>query len=258
MPNGHWLVLSNVIRVFTDLPGYPRITNVLGDVVIDLDENLQPAWVWNEVDHFDVNRHPMLFPDWTHTNAVVYSPTDGNIFVSMRHQNWVVKVDYRDGVGTGGVLWRLGQDGVDHTDWQYAQQYPSLFSPNSSGNFLLGLMNNGDDRIFPRGVVCGTMGAPACLYTTLSVFQIDEGAKTATLISHQILPTFLYSNWGGNTELLTNGNLEYDLAGVGNDSDIFEVTPASTPETVWHMHFTGSNAYRGIEFRAFILVSSGK
>ncbi len=252
LPNGHWLVLSNILRPFTDLPGYPGVTNVLGDVVIDLDENLQPVWVWNEFDHFDVNRHPMQFPDWTHTNAIVYSPSDGNIIVSMRHQNWVVKVDYSNGTGTGNILWRLGeggdfmlQGGVDPTDWQYAQHYPSLFSPNSSGNFSLGLMDNGDDRIFPTGVVCGTAGAPPCLYTTIPVFQIDEGAKTATLISHQILPTSLYSIWGGNTDLLANGNVEYDLAGVGADSDIFEVTNTATPQTVWHMHSSGSNAYRG-------------
>jgi arylsulfate sulfotransferase len=252
LPNGHWLVLANIYRPFSDLPGYPGITNVLGDVVIDLDENLQPVWVWNEFDHFDVNRHPMQFPDWTHTNAVVYSPSDSNIFVSMRHQNWVVKVDYRDGAGTGDVLWRLGQGGdftlqggVDPTDWQYAQHYPSLFSPNSSGNFSLGLMDNGDDRIFPTGVNCGTTGASACLYTTIPVFQIDEIAKTANLTFHQGLPPSLYNSWGGNTDLLANGNIEYDLAGVGTDSDIFEVTKTSTPETVWHMHSIGSNAYRG-------------
>ena len=252
LPNGHWLVLSNVIRPYTDLPGYPGVTSVLGDVVIDLDENLQPVWVWNEFDHFDVNRHPMQFPDWTHTNAVVYSPSDGNIFVSMRHQNWVVKVDYSNGTGTGDVLWRLGhggdftlQGGVDPTDWQYAQHDPSLFSPNSSGSFSLGLMDNGDDRIFPTGVNCGTSGASACLYTTIPVFQIDEVTKTATLTFHQILPSSFYNTWGGNTDLLANGNIEYDLAGVGTDSDIFEVTNSSTPETVWHMHSTGSPAYRG-------------
>lgn len=253
LPNGHTLVLGNILRPYTNLPGYPGTLNVLGDVVVDLDQNFQPVWVWNEFDHFDVNRHPMLFPDWTHTNAIVYSPTDGNIIVSMRHQNWVVKVDYRNGAGSGGVLWHLGYqgdfkllNGVDPTDWEYAQHLPSLFSPQSAGVFSLGLMDNGDDRIFPPGVNCNTAGQPACLYTTIPVFQIDENAKTARLTSHQILPTNLYSYFGGNTELLKNGDIEYDLAGTSTtDSDIFEVTPTATPQTVWHLHSSGSQAYRG-------------
>lgn len=253
LPNGHRLVLGNVLKAFTDLPGYPGVTNVLGDVIVDLDANMNPVWVWNEFDHLDVNRHPMGFPDWTHTNAVVYSPSDHNILVSMRHQNWVVKVDYRDGAGGGGILWHLGeggdftlQNGVDPTDWQYAQHYPSFFSANTSGVFSLGVMDNGNDRIFPTGVVCGTAGNPPCQYTTIPVFRIDENAKTATLTSHQILPTSLYSFFGGNTELLANGDTEYDLAGVNTtDSDVFEVTPGSTPQTVWHLHSSGANAYRG-------------
>lgn len=257
LPNGHWLVLASIMKsypagTFTD---FPSVTSVLGDVVIDLDQNLQPAWVWNEFDHFDVLRHPMQFPDWTHTNAVIYSPSDHNIIVSMRHQNWVVKVDYNDGAGTGNILWTLGhggtqnpltlQGGTDPTDWQYAQHYPSLFSTNSSGVFSLGMMDNGDDRMFPDGGTCGTGSEPAC-YTTIPVFQIDENAKTATLVFHQILPTNLYSFFGGNTEQLDNGNIEYDLAGTST-SDIFEVTPTpvDSPNTVWHMHLTGSNAYRG-------------
>ena len=95
--------------------------------------NLQPVWAWNEFNHLDPNRHPYLFPDWTHTNAVLYSPDDGNILVSMRHQNWVVKVDYQDGKGSGAILWQLGEggdftlkNGIDPTDWQYAQHMPNL------------------------------------------------------------------------------------------------------------------------------------
>lgn len=51
LPNGHWIVLTNTVRQFTDLPGYPGVTNVLGDVLVDLDTNLKPVWVWNEFDH---------------------------------------------------------------------------------------------------------------------------------------------------------------------------------------------------------------
>lgn len=260
LPNGHWLVLSSVTQsypagTFTD---FPSVTTVLGDVVIDLDQNLQPAWVWNEFDHFDVHRHPYQFPDWTHSNAMIYSPSDHNIIISMRHQNWVVKVDYEDGQGSGGVLWRLGYQGdftlvggTDPTDWQYAQHFPSLFSPNSSGVFSLGLMDNGDDRIFPDGGTCGTGSEPAC-YTTIPVFQIDEGARTAALTFHQVLPTNLYNYFGGNTELLGNGDIEFDLAGANiSNSEIFEVTPDNlNPTTVWHMHLQNSNAYRGYRIQS--------
>ena len=253
LPNGHWLVLSNILRASSTIPGYVGTpTNVLGDVIIDLDQNLQPVWVWNEFDHFDVNRRPMQFPDWTHTNAIVYTPDDHNILVSIRHQNWVVKVDYNDGAGTGNVLWKLGQGGdftliggTDPTDWNYAQHNPSIVGSSSAGIFNLTLMDNGDDRMFPDGNLCGTGSEPAC-YTTIPVFKIDESAKTATLTFHQKLAPSLYSNWGGSAQALTNGDLEYDLAGVGGNSDIFEVTPDNTnPTTVWHLHSPGMNLYRG-------------
>jgi arylsulfate sulfotransferase len=86
LPNGHWVVIANTLKQFTNVTGISGTSNVLGDVLIDLDTSLNPVWVWNEFDHLDVNRHPVGFPDWTHTNAVVYSPDDGNLLVSMRHQ----------------------------------------------------------------------------------------------------------------------------------------------------------------------------
>ena len=76
---------------------------------------------------------------------MLYSPDDGNILVSMRHQNWVVKVDYEDGKGSGAVIWRLGEggdftlkNGVDPTDWQYAQHYAEF------------LQHQHYRRVFPR------------------------------------------------------------------------------------------------------------
>lgn len=265
LPNGHWLVLSNTLMALSPTTT-PALTNeppqtVLGDVVVDLDQNLQPVWAWNEFNHLDPNRHPMNFPDWTHSNAVLYSPDDGNIVVSIRHQNWIVKVNYANGAGTGNILWYLGyqgtftlQNGVSPTDWEYAQHGPSFFSTNTSGVFSLGVMDNGDDRIFPAGVTCGSAGAPPCLYSTVPVWQIDESAKTATLTFHQILPPSLYNSYGGNAEGLANGNVEYDLCEVGSgtpESYVYEVTPESTPQTVWEMHITQTNLYRAFRIPGF-------
>ena len=251
LPNGHILVIANMLKAYTNLTGYPGTTNVLGDVVIDLDQNFKPVWVWNEFDHLDINRHPMLFPDWTHSNAIVYSQDDGNFLISIRHQNWVIKVDYNNGTGTGDILWKLGyqgdftlQGGVDPTDWFYAQHDVNFVSSNTTGNFKIALMDNGDDRIFPTGVTCNSAGAPPCLYSTVPIMQLDENAKTASFLFHQIIPPNLYNSFAGDTRVQPNGNIEYDLAGVGTDSYIFEVTPTDSPQTVWQMHVTNLNTSR--------------
>ncbi len=255
LPNGHWLVLAST-QMYLSAATTPALTNtqpllVVGDVIIDLDQDLHPVWAWNAFNHLDPNRHPYLFPDWTHANAVLYSKDDGNIIISMRHQNWVVKLNYADGTGDGGILWRLGQGGdmplkggVDPTDWFYAQHNPTFFSANTSGVFSLGLMDNGDDRQFAGGVSCGAAGQPPCTYTSIPVFQIDERAKTATLTFHQILPTSLYSFFGGSTEQTANGDVHYALCGLGKNAGIYEVTQESTPQTVWSMQVQGANVYR--------------
>ena len=260
LPNGHWLALANTTMVLSSTTQPPlnnaAPTTVVGDVIVDLDQNMRPVWAWNEFNHLDPNRQPMGFPDWTHTNAIVYSKDDGNILVSLRHQNWILKVNYANGTGDGSILWHLGEGGdftleggTDPTDWQYAQHDPSFFSANTTGIFSLGVMDNGNDRIFPAGVTCGSAGAPPCLYSTVPVWQIDESAKTATLTFHQIVPPNLYNIFGGNAEQLANGNVEYDLCGIGvgvtvANSSVFEVTQESTPQTVWNMQVTGTYLYR--------------
>jgi arylsulfate sulfotransferase len=250
LPNGDWIVLTNTVKQFTDLPGYPGVTNVLGDVLIDLDTNLNPVWVWNEFDHLDVNRHPFLFPDWTHTNALIYSTDDGNLIVSIRHQNWLVKVDYRDGAGTGAILWHLGyqgdfslEGGTDPTDWFYAQHGPSFVTTQTTGKFSLVLFDNGDDRVFPAGVTCAVPPQPSCPYSTVPILAIDETGRIATIKSH--LPAPFYSDFAGNAEVLQNGDVEFDETdnpAAQNSSAVYEVN--SQGQAIWQMNVSGRFAYR--------------
>lgn len=84
----------------------------------------------------DTDRRPYNYPDWTHTNAILYSPDDGSHIISIRHQNWLLKIDYGNGAGAGDILWHLGYQGdfallnadgstdSDSTDWFYAQHVP--------------------------------------------------------------------------------------------------------------------------------------
>lgn len=253
LPNGHWLVMATTEKSVT-LTGATSPTNMVGDVIVDLDTNLKPVWVWNEFDHLDPNFHPISVQDWTHTNAVIYSPSDGDILVSMRHLDWVVKVDYNDGAGTGNVIWRLGIAGdfalkspdPFPLDWFTGQHAPSFTTKNTSGIFGLTLMDNGDFRQFPAGVACGVGDNPPCKYSTVPILQINETTKTATVQFLQKVPANLYNYFGGNAEQLANGDVEYDLCAlpVGPNAQVFEVTDSSSPQTVWNMKVAGEDVYR--------------
>lgn len=252
LPNGHLILIASTQQVVSGV-------TVTGDVLIDLDQNHNPVWLWNEFDHLDPTRQPYSYPDWTHTNAVIYSPDDGNLIISLRHQNWLLKIDYNNGAGTGQILWHLGYQGdftlmsssgeadADPADWFYAQHGPSFATTNTSGKFSLVLFDNGDDRgvSVVAGGTCGVAGQPAC-YSTVPILQLDETAKTATLAFDPTTPD--YSFFGGNAEILQNANVEYDECAStplpANGAVVYEVTQTTPPQTVWQMRITGQFAYR--------------
>jgi arylsulfate sulfotransferase len=254
LPSGHLILLLSLTKTLSDG------TTPTGDMIVDLDQNHNVVWAWNEFNHLDTNRRPYSYPDWTHTNALLYSADDGNLVISIRHQNWLLKIDYNNGAGAGDILWHLGfqgdfalvnSDGSTDTnavDWFYAQHGPSFTTANTSGNFSLVLFDNGDDRGVSviAGGTCGVTGQPAC-FSTVPILDIDETAKTATFVFHPTAGS--YSFFGGNAEVLKNGNLEYDECGIttpANNSGVFEVTQTPIPQPVWQMNIAGQYAYRAM------------
>lgn len=241
LPNGHWVLLACYNKVYTSLSGSNGSTSVLGDALVDIDENGNPDWAWNAFDHLDVNRRPMNFPDWTHANGMLYSSDDHNLLLSMRHQNWIVKIEFLDGAGSGKVMWRLGQggdfqlvNGDDPADWFYAQHGMNFFTSNTAGVFRLGLMDNGNDRVFPSGQVhCGpAKSIPPTCYSSIPVLQVNENAMSATVVTHYTPPSTFFSFFGGNAELLVNGDIEADFAATGSSAIVEELDP-STLQVVW-------------------------
>ena len=255
LPNGHLIILTDSLTSFTDLPGYPGTIQVQGDNLIDLDPDWNPVWSWNSFDYLDVNRHLFGLPDWTHANAIAYLPNDGNLLLSMRHQSWVLKIDYSNGSGSGHVLWRLGYQGDfalaqgdDPSLWFSFQHFPSLISQNGS-QITMAIWDNGDFRpLDTSGTTCLIPGPPAC-YSRATVFQVDESAMVANLV-WSYAPG-LFSVWGGSVNQLPNGNIEFDtnaplvppLPNIA--SEIEEVTQTDNPVAVWKMDIPlPMNAYR--------------
>ena len=249
LSNGHLVLLASVIKDFVDLPGYPGTTQVTGDVLVDLDQDWNPVWFWSAFDHLDVNRHLMGLPDWTHSNAVVYTPEDGNLLISMRNQSWILKIDYRNGVGSGDVLWRLGNDGDfslnggDPSQWFYAQHFPSLL--NAGGSPLtMAIFDNGNLRILDdNGKECGSQG-PAC-YSRATIFQIDESTRTAGVVWQDVPGALFFLGWKYQRAAEWQCRIRYVRPFPAiTGSRVLEVTQTETPQTVWQMDIQKGHAYR--------------
>jgi hypothetical protein len=255
LPNGDIATLGWTQRTIS-VSGTP--TQFAGDMLIVLDEDLQVVWTWDAFDHLDVNRGPVLgelcagapcpLPgavDWLHENAVSWSPKDGNLLISVRHQDWVIKIDYEDGTGDGHVIWRLGQGGdfavnsFDPSPWFSHQHYPHYLDEST-----LVLFDNGNTR---------QAGDPNA-HSRGQVWKLDEDAMTATLEFNVDLGN--YSGELGTAERMSNGNYVFDsgsqAAPSGQFGQSIEVLPAGTKTYVEEVaardyrSFRMSSMYQGI------------
>ena len=220
MPNGHTLTIVGLERMFpAGTQGSKEPVDILGDLVIELDEEFQLVGVWNAFDHMDINRAsisaekckqgegddgctPVFLAKeangWLHSNSLNYIPGEGNFLVSIPEQNWVVKVDYRDGKGSGKILWRLGEGGdfqaksSDPSPW-FSYQHDAGFQP--PGSNILSILDDGHARK-PKNPAANNRS---------QLWKLDEASHTATLVTNADMGT--YSVAVGSAQLLANGNL---------------------------------------------------
>lgn len=265
--NGHTILLVQEQRSvwLTDPPGPGQFT-ILGDALVDLDEDFNPVWAWSVFDNLDPNRHPYEFDeadgyDWTHCNCVQIAP-DGNLVLSSRHQNWIMKIDYQGGGGSGELLWKLGYQGdftlvgsrTADTDWFFAQHYPLLIGASGNQITRLSVFDNGNDRCFAMPGGCGaTSPPPPPAFSRGAILTIDETAMQASVAWQYLLNE--YSFWGGNVVPLANGDIEIcasEPVPIGappptsdTPSQVVELTNSpGGPQVVWRMTVTSGGAYR--------------
>ena len=249
LPNGHTLVLADEEKIFTDGTQGSSVANpvdIIGDIIVDLDTNWQVTWYWRAFDHLNVNRAAILgetctngeggcppvllstglAQDWLHGNSLYFSPSDGSILYSMRHQDWVVKIDYGNGTGTSNILWTLGLGGSftmnssDPYPW-FSHQHDAGFVQNGATIFTA--FDNGNTRVSPPPLGLGSGDSRGY------VLHVDQTNMVVT-------PTLLadlgyFSQALGTAELLTNGDYTFD-AGLAAGSPVYsesiEVFPNAT------------------------------
>jgi arylsulfate sulfotransferase len=227
LPNGITLALGYNERLMTNVQGVQGQVDILSVNLIAFDSNWQVAWVWNAFNHLDVNRKPtlgaaenecsaaipfcppLLFAssavDWLHANAIDYSPDDGNVLLSLRNQDWVIKIDFRNGAGTGRVLWRLGKDGdfalpsTDPWPW-FSHQHDAKYV----GRTRLVLFDNGNARCLAQPTNCNSRG---------QVLILDEANRRAIFQLNKDLGG--YSDAWGSAQALRNGNFHFNSGKLG-------------------------------------------
>jgi arylsulfate sulfotransferase len=233
LPNGQTVVLGMLERAASGGG------NILGDMIIALDQNLQVKWTWNAFDYLDTSRGPVLGEDcemnygsycpaldgtaidWLHSNSLSYTAPDHNLLLSVRDQDWIIKIDYQDGTGPGDIIWRLGAGG-DFTI-QSSDPYP-WFSHQHDANWLgtnqITLFDNGNTRCVSQSP-CDSRG---------QVLQLDETNLTATLVFNGDLG--VYASSLGSAQVLANGNYSFGPGNIspGSSSAAIEVNPNNTVE----------------------------
>ena len=245
--DGRTAVLAGVEQILTDIQG-PGPVDVLGDMIVVLDEELQVVWSWDAFDHLDVSRAALLGEkcagnpgcapyflaadanDWTHSNSVAETP-DGGLILSIRHQDWVVKIDYAGGQGSGDVVWRLGKDGdftfdsADPDPW-FSHQHDAEYEPDS--HTAIALFDNGNTR-WVANQQAKSRG---------QVIELDEPNRIARFALNADLGIFSLAL--GSAQRLGNGNYHFDAgfeaapgAPFGGVGYALEVTPAG--EVAWSM-----------------------
>jgi hypothetical protein len=173
--------------------------------------------------------------DWMHSNSAYYWPANDDLVVSIRDQDWVIKIDYNNGNGTGNILWRMGAvDGdftfnnVNNNAWPwFSHQHDFGIENNGAGPATV--FDNGNTRVSapPLGLGC-TPGTTGCNSRGMAL-TIDETNMTVTPVLSQDLG--FYAGALGSAQLLTNGDYFFQPGLVGGTTSYgMELVP--TPDTV--------------------------
>lgn len=202
-------------------PNIQSGADILYNILVVLNPGLQLVWSWNSVTcgncatelpptraavlgetctNTQAGCPPLTPPntianDWLHGNTAELAP-DGSILMSLRHQDWLLKIDYNYGAGTGNILWRMGLDGDfaiigdanDNYPW-FSHQHDAEWDFNGTN---LSVFDNGNTRIsLNRGE-----------HSRGQLLSVDETTMTAKLVDNFDLG--VYSLAYGTAQMLVN------------------------------------------------------
>jgi len=281
-----------------DSSGLP--VDIIGDMIVVLDQNWNAVWYWDAFDPLGGgNGYPQLLVsrtavlgdlcgtgcltvfllgpgvaryahDWLHSNSLYYWPHDGaaapstapgDLIWSSRHQDWLIKVDYQDGAGSGNILWRMGPSGdftflnIYNDPWPwFSHQHEADIENKGAGP--LTVFDNGNTRLSPpSGRGSSTGGVPGlgsnCGPNDCNSRGMALTFDEATMQVNPVMSVNLgvFSDAMGSAQLLSDGNYFFLPATVftGNDDNGYDIQIqpiAGTDTGTQVMNISGPGSYR--------------
>lgn len=225
LANGNYMILgydTRTIDMSALVSGGRPDARVIGAVLQEVTPAGVVVFEWKSLDHIpptDATQNIQLTQptiDYIHPNSF-WMDTDGNILLSCRHLDEVIKINR----STGAIIWRMGGSRSrgnqfrfvnDTVDGFFGFSHQHTVERLADGSILL--FDNGNLRQNP--------------WSRAVVYRIDEQAKTATRTWQYRRPADVFTRSKGSATRLDNGNI---LIGWGtNDVGLLlsEVSPQGT------------------------------
>jgi hypothetical protein len=240
LPNGNIIMLSyqDVIMDLTQFGGSPSA--IVTDIhIVEIDSSGTIIFEWKGLDHFQITETtpditlqatPPNKIDYAHANSIDVA-TDGNLILSCRHLDAVVKINYQ----TGDIIWRLGGKKSDFV-------FPNDSLGGPSHQHCARMLSNGNLLMFDNGNLHNPPVSRAIEY------QLNETSapKAATLVWQFMNDPPLFSVFTGSVQRLANGNTFIGWGAISNPAAT-EVMPDGTK--VFEMALpAGITSYRAFKF----------
>ena len=183
---------------------------IKGDDIVEYDKEGNEVWRWECIDTFPFNAAEFMLRnesrrgeiDWMHSNGLYWDQDEGGIYMSVRHLDCVVKVDYEAAetvwvagryTGEGPALTMYNLEGEEVDTLYYHTHAVELIAPNT-----LILFDNDFWNLTRPNPEIGISGVVEFVY--------DETAMTATETWTWRAPEEYYADSQGDATRLPNGN----------------------------------------------------
>jgi len=204
LPGNKYLVMGGEYRTMNlsaNVPGGQTNVVVTGFVLQERTFSGQTLWTWKSLDNIPVTEaadgidltQPAVSP--YHPNSI-YVDTDGNIMMSCRHLDRIIKINRQ----TGAIMWNLGGSASRKNDFTWLNDVRDGFR-GFSRQHCVSRTANGDLMLFDNANMNPRQVSRAVIY------RMNESAKTVERIWQYEHPFEPYCGSMGSALELPNGNI---------------------------------------------------